>query len=127
MGVHTFPKGICLKVNVIVHLEFELMYYDSAVQHFNYHTMGTPPYMSSNSSRTITFTFIPWERYEPLYPPIYGLNSTTTVLLLKKNDGFVIKQPKEVDMPLNNKQTYLSKDYIDTKSVVFTDCQFLAN
>ena len=22
-----------------------------------------------------------WERYEPLYPPIYGLNSTTTVLL----------------------------------------------
>ena len=23
----------------------------------------------------------PWERYEPLYPPNYGLNSTTTVLL----------------------------------------------
>ena len=23
----------------------------------------------------------PWERYEPLYPPSYGLNSTTTVLL----------------------------------------------
>ena len=23
----------------------------------------------------------PWERYEPPYPPIYGLNSTTTVLL----------------------------------------------
>ena len=23
----------------------------------------------------------PWERYEPTYPPNYGLNSTTTVLL----------------------------------------------
>ena len=23
----------------------------------------------------------PWERYEPLYPPSYGLNSTTTILL----------------------------------------------
>ena len=23
----------------------------------------------------------PWERYEPPYPPIYGLNSTITVLL----------------------------------------------
>ena len=23
----------------------------------------------------------PWERYEPPYPPGYGLNSTTTVLL----------------------------------------------
>ena len=22
----------------------------------------------------------PWERYEPLYPPSYGLNSTTTLL-----------------------------------------------
>ena len=31
----------------------------------------------------ITFTFgsYPWERYEPPYPPSYGLNSTTTVLL----------------------------------------------
>ena len=23
----------------------------------------------------------PWERYEPPYPPSYGLNSTTTILL----------------------------------------------
>ncbi len=23
----------------------------------------------------------PWERYEPPYPPSYGLNTTTTVLL----------------------------------------------
>ena len=26
-------------------------------------------------------TNAPWERYEPPYPPSYGLNSTTTVLL----------------------------------------------
>ena len=31
-GVHTFPKGICPKVNVIARLEYELAYYDSAVQ-----------------------------------------------------------------------------------------------
>ena len=28
-GVHTFPKGICPKVNVIARLEYELAYYDS--------------------------------------------------------------------------------------------------
>ena len=33
-GVHTFPKGICPKVNVIVRLEYELAYYDSAVHRF---------------------------------------------------------------------------------------------
>ena len=30
-----FFKGICPKVNVIARLEFELTYYDSAVQSFN--------------------------------------------------------------------------------------------
>ena len=30
-GIYTFPKGIYPKVNVIVPLEFELAYYDSAV------------------------------------------------------------------------------------------------
>ena len=33
-GVHTFPKGICPKVNVIARLEFELAYYDSAVHSY---------------------------------------------------------------------------------------------
>ena len=42
MGVHTFPKGICTKVNVIVRREFELTYYDFAVQHFNHYTTRTP-------------------------------------------------------------------------------------
>ena len=26
-------------------------------------------------------TNAPWQRYEPLYPPIYGLNSTTIIIL----------------------------------------------
>ena len=31
MESHTFPKGICPKVNVIAWLEYELAYYNSAV------------------------------------------------------------------------------------------------
>ena len=34
-GVHTFPKGICPKVNVIARPEFELAQNDSSVQCFN--------------------------------------------------------------------------------------------
>ena len=40
--VHTFTKGICPKVNVIARLEFELVYYDSAVHRFNHYTRRTP-------------------------------------------------------------------------------------
>ena len=41
-GVHTFPKDICPKVNVIAWLEYELSYYDSAVHRFNHYTKRTP-------------------------------------------------------------------------------------
>ena len=41
-GVHTFPKGICPKVNVIARLESELAYYDSAVHRYNHYTTWTP-------------------------------------------------------------------------------------
>ena len=41
-GVHTFPNGICPKVNVIARLEYELAYYDSAVHRFNHYTTWTP-------------------------------------------------------------------------------------
>ena len=41
--MHTFPKGICPKVNIIVQLEYELAYYDSTVHHFNHYTTRTPP------------------------------------------------------------------------------------
>ena len=42
-GVHTFPKGICPKVNVIERLVHGLAHYDSAVHRFNYYTTRTPP------------------------------------------------------------------------------------
>ena len=42
-GVHTFPKGICPKVNIIARLENELAYYDFAVHRFNHSTTRTPP------------------------------------------------------------------------------------
>ena len=41
----------------------------------------------------------PWERYEPPYPPSYGLNSTTTVLLGRM--ALALNNLKRVDMPLN--------------------------
>ena len=40
--------GICLKVNVIARLEYELAYYDSAVHRFNHYTTRTPHIMLSN-------------------------------------------------------------------------------
>ena len=40
-GVHAFPKGIKSKVNVIVRLNFEVSYFESAVQHFNHCVTGT--------------------------------------------------------------------------------------
>ena len=42
-GVHTFPKGICLKVNEIARLEYELAYYKSVLYRFNHYTTRTPP------------------------------------------------------------------------------------
>ena len=42
-GVHTFPRGICPKVNVIALLEYELAYCESAVNRFNHYTTRTRP------------------------------------------------------------------------------------
>ena len=33
--IYTFPKCICLKVNEIARLQYELAYYDSTVPRFN--------------------------------------------------------------------------------------------
>ena len=45
MGVHAFTKGIItkVKVKVITWLEFELAYFEAAIQHFNHYTTGTAP------------------------------------------------------------------------------------
>ena len=51
MGVYTFPKGICPKVNVIARLEYELAYYDSAVHRFNHYTTRTPRFYLLKDSR----------------------------------------------------------------------------
>ena len=40
--VHTFSKDIRSRVNKIALLEFELAYYDVAVQQISQHVMGTP-------------------------------------------------------------------------------------
>ena len=40
-GVHTFPKGISPKVNVIVRLKFELTYNGVTVQHVSHYTTET--------------------------------------------------------------------------------------
>ena len=39
--VHIFPKGINPKVNVIAWLEFELAYYDFAVEHVSHYATGS--------------------------------------------------------------------------------------
>ena len=36
-GVYTFPKGNNSKINVLVPLEFELAYFETAVQHANHY------------------------------------------------------------------------------------------
>ena len=40
--VHTFPKGISPKVNVIARLEFELAYYDVTVHYVSHYDTGIP-------------------------------------------------------------------------------------
>ena len=42
--IHTFPKGISLKVIVIARLEFELTHYDVVVQHVSHFATSSLPY-----------------------------------------------------------------------------------
>ena len=42
-GVHSFPKDTSPKVNVIAQLEFELAYYNVAVQHVSHYATGITP------------------------------------------------------------------------------------
>ena len=68
--VHTFPKGICLKVNVIARLEYELTYCDSTVHCFNHYTTRTPPLRLQSSTLAIRpwglplFTKLSWVWYK---------------------------------------------------------------
>ena len=73
---------------------------------------------SLNSSCTITFTFgkYPWERHEPRYPPIYGLNSTPTAPKKKKKIDLALDNPRRlICYEITNKQTKMVKGYIMTR------------
>ena len=44
-GVHSFPKAISSKVNVIARLDFEIANYDVTVQYIIYHGTKSSPYI----------------------------------------------------------------------------------
>ena len=49
-GSVPFPKGISAKVNVIVWQEFELIYFEAAVQHFSHYATETPTIQFNNDN-----------------------------------------------------------------------------
>ena len=51
-GVNTFPKGISLKVKVIVKLEFKLAYFEASVQQFSHYIIGTPLSVMKETNHT---------------------------------------------------------------------------
>ena len=92
-GIHTFPKGICPKVNVIAWQDFELTNYDSAVHPFNHYTTRTPPTLCSenvNKNCSIYNGWCHWilwswcGRIHRLYP-WRGVPSVISVLDMKLN------------------------------------------
>ena len=59
MGVHTFPKGISSKVNVIARQEFKLAYYEVILQYVSHCTSGIPTLITvKNVLRIQTRTFL---------------------------------------------------------------------
>ena len=72
--VHTFSKGVYLKVNVIARLEFELAYHDSAVYRFNHYISRRPRtiYNSMIISKYITILYMHIVQYTiPCYTLLY--------------------------------------------------------
>ena len=65
--VHMFSSYISLKVNVIERLEFELAYYNVAVQHVSYYITRTP--LSKYLTGTVIFnSFLPrWNRLKVIF------------------------------------------------------------
>ena len=59
-GCHTFPNGICPKVNVIARLEFEIANYDSRIHRFIYYTTKTSPV---DWSITTQLSIHPWYQF----------------------------------------------------------------
>ena len=67
-GVHAFLKSISPEVNVTGRLEFELAYFEAAVEHFSHYTTGTLP------SKSVEYPFIANTPWSPLTGYIYGSN-----------------------------------------------------
>ena len=92
-GVHTFPKGICPKVNIIARLENERAYYDSAVHRFNHYTTRTPPCKVGLKRKTPTKSISFWEQgYLKLVPFPWHLLLEEPLSLGNKSALFSLKK-----------------------------------
>ena len=73
--VHVFPKGICLKVNIIERVEFELTYCHSADQRFNHYATRKSDEMRKMSlsglTKTLTTGLIIFRLYSFIYSFMY--------------------------------------------------------
>ena len=91
-GVHTFPKGICPKVNVIARLEYELAYYDSTVHRFNHYTTRSPPHLIVFSNTwsalyiSISFSYVYYLSFIP-FISVTGLVSAQMPFYAGPNYG----------------------------------------
>ena len=113
-GVHTFPKGICPKVNVIARLQCELAYYDSAVHRFNQYTTRTHPperfrrfeikklYSLFNFILTSLYSiFLPYSLLTLLFINLFLLSLTLSLwrfVLLE--DGILVAEPSVITRPV---------------------------
>ena len=85
--VHTFPKGICPRVKVIVWLESELTYYNSAVQRFTHCATRTPsPYIALILNIKTWLTHISQKRTTSQFP-WHKQNNLTGELNLSKESA----------------------------------------
>ena len=106
-GVHTFPKGICPKVNVIARLEFELAYYDSAVHRFNHYTTRTPWYYTCANFKLLIQTDLINKFIQ--VQEIYFIHPGTLTVCYKFHESIQIYSHKFV---LNDQCFFLRQSFI---------------
>ena len=89
-GVHTFPKGIWPKVNVIARLE--LAYYDSAVQRLNHYTTRTPPQLlvwkftkEKNNRVDALFTIVSFKRISIMTSPCMSKKTVSMIFFTDRD------------------------------------------
>ena len=124
--VHAFPKSITLKVNLIARLEFELTYYNVAVQHISNYATSTLLNWKKMSERFSDFVsnqwFLKWAWSWPkenwkgridkialwkhcsiltLYTTWLGWFSKTNDVLTKKHDLLQIEKRADLYLKMN--------------------------